>query len=47
MFGRIKEARSFRQFPLRGLEKVTGEWSLLCTAQNLLELAVARSSVGA
>ena len=43
VFGQIKEARGFRRFLLRGLEKVTGEWSLLCTAHNLLKLAGARS----
>ena len=39
VFGQIKSARGFRQFLLRGLEKVEGEWSLLCTAHNLLKLA--------
>jgi transposase len=41
VFGQIKYARNFRQFLLRGEEKVAGEWSLLCTAHNLLKLAVA------
>src|SRR5262245_22372591 len=41
VFGQIKEARGFRQFLLRGKEKVAGEWSLLCTAHNLLKLAAA------
>jgi len=41
VFGQIKEARGFRQFLLRGTEKVAGEWSLLCTAHNLLKLAAA------
>jgi transposase len=41
VFGNIKFARGFRQFLLRGIEKVTGEWSLLCTAHNLMKLAVA------
>ena len=30
VFGQIKEGRGFRQFLLRGLEKVNGEWSLIC-----------------
>ena len=30
--------RGFRQFLLRGLEKVNGEWSLICTGHNLLKL---------
>jgi transposase len=41
VFGQIKQARGFRQCLLRGLEKVAGEWSLLCTAHNLLKLAAA------
>ena len=39
VFGQIKQARGFRQFLLRGLEKVRGEWSLICTAHNLTKLA--------
>ena len=38
VFGRIKQGRGFRQFLLRGLEKVSGEWSLICTGHNLLKL---------
>ena len=38
VFGQIKEGRGFRQFLLRGLEKVRGEWSLICTGHNLLKL---------
>jgi transposase len=41
VFGQVKFARGFRQFLLRGIRKVTGEWSLLCTAHNLLKLAAA------
>jgi len=36
--GQIKEAQSFRRFLLRGLPKVSGEWSLVCTCHNLLKL---------
>lgn len=39
VFGQIKQARGFRQFLLRGLHKVRGEWSLICTVHNLLKLA--------
>ena len=39
VFGQIKEARGFRRFLMRGIEKVTGEWSLICTVHNLLKLA--------
>ena len=42
VFGQIKQARGFRQFLLRGVRKVSGEWSLICTAHNLLKLAAAR-----
>jgi IS5 family transposase len=41
VFGQIKEARGFRRFLMRGLEKVQGEWSMLCTAHNLLKLHLA------
>jgi transposase len=39
VFGQIKHARGFRQFLLRGLEKVRAEWAMICTAHNLLKLA--------
>jgi len=42
-FGQIKQARGFRQFLLRGLDKVRGEWALVCIAHNLLKLAQGRS----
>ena len=38
VFGHIKQARGFRQFLLRGLNKVTGEWAMICTVHNLLKL---------
>jgi transposase len=38
VFGQIKHARGFRQFLLRGVEKVRGEWSLICGGHNLLKL---------
>jgi len=37
VFGQIKQARGFRQFLLRGLEKVRGEWALVCMTHNLLK----------
>ena len=43
VFGQIKQARGFRQFLLRGLEKVQAEWSIVCTAHNLLKLAQQRT----
>jgi hypothetical protein len=39
VFGQIKQARGFRQFLLRGIEKVRAEWAMICTAHNLLKLA--------
>src|SRR6516164_929091 len=39
VFGQIKQARGFRQFLLRGLDKVKAEWALICTAHNLVKLA--------
>jgi transposase len=38
VFGIIKEVLGFRQFLLRGLEKVKGEWSLMCLAYNVKRL---------
>ena len=38
VFGQIKQARGFRQFLLRGVEKVRAEWAMICTAHNLMKL---------
>jgi len=38
VFGQIKHARGFRQFLRRGLQRVAQEWSMICTAHNLLKL---------
>ena len=38
MFGQVKQARGFRQFLPRGLDKVRGEWAMVCTAHNLPKL---------
>ncbi len=38
IFGQIKQVRGFRQFLLRGLEKMRGEWSLICLTHNLKKL---------
>jgi hypothetical protein len=38
VFGQIKSARGIRQFLLRGLEKVSAEWQLICLTHNLLKI---------
>jgi transposase len=38
VFGQIKEARGFRRFLLRGLERIRGEWRLVCLTHNLLKI---------
>jgi transposase len=38
VFGQIKEARGFRRFLLRGLQKIRGEWRLVCLGHNLLKI---------
>ena len=38
VFGIIKSVLGFRQFLLRGLEKVALEWQLVCLAYNLKRL---------
>jgi len=38
VFGQIKQARGFRQFLLRGLTRVRGEWALVCLTHNILKL---------
>ena len=43
VFGQIKQARGFRQFLLRGVDKVAAEWGLVCIAHNILKLAQGRT----
>ena len=38
VFGIIKEVMGFRRFMLRGIDGVTGEWTLVCIAFNLKRL---------
>ena len=38
VFGIMKQAMGFRQFLLRGHDKVTGEWQLLALAYNCKRL---------
>ena len=38
IFGQLKQVLGFRQFSLRGLGSMRGEWRLICTVHNLLKL---------
>jgi transposase len=38
VFGQIKRARGFRQFNLRGIEKVRAEWAVVCMTHNILKI---------
>ena len=38
VFGQIKSARGIRGFLLRGLEKVSAEWQLICLTHNILKI---------
>ena len=42
----IKSARGIRKFLLRGLEKVSAEWQLICLTHNLLKIWRRSCSVG-
>jgi len=44
VFGIIKAAMGFRQFLLRGLDRVAGEWHLVCIAYNIKRLYALSSS---
>ena len=43
-FGIIKAVMGFRQFLLRGLDQIAGEWSLVCMAYNIKRLHALSSS---
>jgi len=45
VFGQIKQARGFVQFSLRSLEKMRGEWALVCLTHNLLKLFRAQYAI--
>jgi transposase len=44
VFGQIKECRGFRQFLLRSLKKMQGEWTLMCLSHNLLKAFRAKTT---
>jgi transposase len=46
VFGIIKSVMGFRQFSLRGLKKVSGEWRLVCLAWNVKRMAKLRPKCG-
>ena len=46
VFGQIKSARGVREFLLRGLEKVSAEWQLICLTHNLLKIWRRSNSAG-
>jgi Transposase DDE domain len=45
VFGQIKQARGFRQFLFRGVEKVRAEWAMVCIAHNVLKLVAGMQPV--
>lgn len=45
VFGQIKRARGFVQFSLRGLDKMRGEWAIVCLTHNLLKLFRAQKAI--
>jgi hypothetical protein len=47
VFGQVKQARGFVQFSLRGLEKMRGEWAIVCLTHNLLKLFRAQNAMAA
>ena len=47
VFGQIKGVRGFVQFSLRGIEKMCGEWAIVCLTHNLLKLFRAQNAAAA
>jgi transposase len=45
IFGVIKSVIGFTKFSLRGLDAVSGEWNLVCTAYNLKRLCRLKSKI--
>ncbi len=42
VFGQIKERRGLRGFLMRGVEKVSAEWQIICLTHNILKLHLAK-----
>jgi transposase len=38
VFGQIKQGRGFRQFCMRGINKVRAEWAMVCMTHNILKM---------
>ncbi len=47
VFGIIKEVLGFRRFTLRGREKVSLEWTLVCVSYNLKRMFTLKNLVNA
>jgi hypothetical protein len=45
VFGQIKQARGFRQFLLRAVEKVRAEWAMVCRVSSGSAGSVSRSNL--
>ncbi len=45
VIGQIKQARGFRQFLRRGVQRVRQEWALVCLAHNVRKLHTALATV--
>jgi hypothetical protein len=45
VFAHIKHVRRYRQFALRGLSKVEGEWKLICLTNNVMKLFRTRNKL--
>lgn len=45
VFGIIKSALGFRQFLLRGLDNVRGEWNLVSMARNMKRMFVLAGAI--
>lgn len=46
VIGSVKSVMGFRQFSMRGLRKVAGDWNLVGLAWNVKRMAVLRPTVG-
>ena len=47
VFGQTKPGQGFRQFPWQGLERVRGEWSLICATTTCSNCSAALNGYNA